>query len=954
MAPKTRYVRLGLYNAGSLNTGHDDFLVAVNRFDPDILAINETWIAAGEEACAPAPPGYRLRCTPRPRHMRGGRGGGVAFYYKQTLSVRFLKYPKANIEQMWLTTQNSGRRILVGTAYRPQWVSLDVFIDAITDSITSFGACDYVVLLGDFNVNLLNSQGTDTIKMLQFIRSLDLNQVVTGPTHFSFGTETLIDLVCTDCSVTDISVSNITGSLGHAMVNVSIKISKTKIPPKVVTYRPIRSIDIGRFNEHLEAIDWESIYELDSVDAMVDTFNHCVTTLFDTHAPLKTVKIRESKSLPWVTDNVKLMIDLRNEAHTRSRRTGTERDRHQYKELRELVARSIFWEKRAYYNQLVNSQLGDSKKLWKNIKSKVIVNPTKSDSLPESFSDPNLINAHFLRVPGSDVVQISDLTYYEYHRHSDAVFKLSPVSETEIAKYIRSMTSNAVGGDGITRDMLILTLPRTLAVITAIINRSISTGRVPRQWKHSLVTPIPKVDDPSDLKDLRPISILPYMSKILEKSIYSQLYGFVERNNILPSMQSGFRRGRGTVTALLDVTDNVLAEQDSGCGTVLTLLDFSRAFDCLNTSLLISKLAFYGIDRQSISWFDSYLTQRSQSVRLVGADGGVRISNACLVDRGVPQGSILGPLLFIIYSADLSKAIKHSRFHCYADDVQLYISAPPNDMKAALCKMGEDLDRIANWSDRNCLVLNAEKSKYLILGSKSQVQKIVSANPRVEIQGQHIASVHEARNLGLLFDSHLHFEGHLMRLVKSCFYRLRVLYKIRNLLSEDARIRLCETLILSILNYGDLVYGPRMLSGAQRLIQRVQNACCRFCFHVPPRSHITPFLDKASMLNMRSRRQLHLASLMFDVVNFARPDYLHRKLRFPTDFDSRYGTRAARPPLSTHMHRTAAFEGSFRHQATKCWNNVPPPLRDITVKKKFKQMYKLHLLQLQSAGVVIK
>lgn len=490
-------------------------------------------------------------------------------------------------------------------------------------------------------------------------------------------------------------------------------------------------------------------------------------------------------------------------------------------------------------------------------------------------------------------------------------------------------------------------LPCTLDAITAIVNKSITTGTVPSQWKTSIVTPIPKINDPVELKDLRPISILPFLSKLLERVICDQLTSYVEANDILPPLQSGFRKGRGTVTALLDVTDNVLAEQDRGRCTLLTLLDYSRAFDCLNIPLLLAKLSYYGLSPLSITWFESYLNNRSQAVKLVKSDGSTLSSQPMPIVRGVPQGSILGPLLFIIYCADLHKVIRNSNHHCYADDVQVYISETPGQLANAVQRLNMDLNAIADWSSRNALVLNPTKSQYMVLGTKSQIDKL-NGDPDVTIQDSKVFRVEEARNLGIIIDSHLRFENHVINLVKTCFYRLKVLYKIRNQLSEASRIILCESLIVSKLNYGDIVFGPRLLERTQRTVQRVQNACCRFCFNIPPRSHITPFLNNMSLLNMESRRLLHLGGLVFDVIKFRKPEYLHSKLNFVCD---NWSLRSVRSALLYHNHKTAAFRGSFRYSATKCWNNIPPPIRNVKTKYSFKIHFKKFLLQKQIEGI---
>ncbi|KAJ8714407.1 hypothetical protein PYW07_002632 [Mythimna separata] len=376
--------------------------------------------------------------------------------------------------------------------------------------------------------------------------------------------------------------------------------------------------------------------------------------------------------------------------------------------------------------------------------------------------------------------------------------------------------------------MLLLTLPTTLQAITDIINRSIESRTFPNLWRRAMVRPIPKTNDPATMKDLRPISILPCLSKVLERVVYSQVIDYLEVNNILPDLQSGFRKGRGTATALADVVGNILEARDRGEGSILVLLDFSRAFDAINTILLLSKLAYYGFDGDAVDWFKSYLTDRSQYVQIHREDGSPVSSPPLHVTRGVPQGSILGPLLYILYSADVTRCLSNCKYHMYADDIQLYISCKGDDTPLAVQRVNEDLARVVAWSERNSLVLNPLKSKFLVLGTRKQVAAIQSARPKVMIGGEEIEQVEQACSLGLILDPELRFEAHIKNVLRNCFYRLKVLYGIRKYLSIPLRKQLADSLILSRLNYCDTVYGPCLLARTDRLIQRIQNACIRF------------------------------------------------------------------------------------------------------------------------------
>ncbi|XP_047998480.1 uncharacterized protein LOC125235894 [Leguminivora glycinivorella] len=370
--------------------------------------------------------------------------------------------------------------------------------------------------------------------------------------------------------------------------------------------------------------------------------------------------------------------------------------------------------------------------------------------------------------------------------------------------------------------------------------------------------------------------------------------------------------------------------------TLLVLLDFSRAFDCINIDLLLSKLSYYGLDNSALRWFYSYLTKRHQYVKLCTSDGSTKVSDNIDLSRG----------------ADISSRITYCKYHIYADDIQIYITCKPSEIDSAINKLNMDLANIASWALDNSLMLNPTKTKYLIFGTKTQLNKIRPTRD-VMLSGELIERVYEARNLGLVMDSELRFEKHVAESVRTCFFRLKLLYNIRPFINETLRIQLIETLVLSKLNYMDLVYGPRLLSKTKRLIQRVQNACTRFCFNVPPRAHVTPFLNKHNILKMLHRRKLHLASLLFGIVKHKSPLYLFEKLSWMSTRRS-LAVRTCSIQLITPRHATAAFRGSFKYNATKCWNIIPPPLRNLQSVTSFKTKFKELILKHQQSQEVLR
>lgn len=287
---QSKLLKVSLFNAGSLGTKHDEIITAIERESADIVAINETWLRDRQDERAPIVPGYRLRHTPRPVATRGGRGGGVGFYVKCGVSVRTLAIPHpvvsaAQTEQMWLSLNVNGMRFIIGTAYRPPWFCAEDFFDTLTDSISSFNNYDKVILLGDFNINMIDANEVKTQLLYRFLNSFNLSNHVNEPTHFTAHSQTIIDLICSDAPITKVSVHYVPELGGHAVVTAELKIKKPKIARKVVKYRPLKSISLDVFNMDLECLDWDSIIDLDNVDDMVTHFNEMLLNLFKRHAP---------------------------------------------------------------------------------------------------------------------------------------------------------------------------------------------------------------------------------------------------------------------------------------------------------------------------------------------------------------------------------------------------------------------------------------------------------------------------------------------------------------------------------------------------------------------------------------------------------------------------------------------------------------------------------------------
>uniref|UniRef100_A0A8C5AU51 Reverse transcriptase domain-containing protein n=1 Tax=Gadus morhua TaxID=8049 RepID=A0A8C5AU51_GADMO len=384
-------------------------------------------------------------------------------------------------------------------------------------------------------------------------------------------------------------------------------------------------------------------------------------------------------------------------------------------------------------------------------------------------------------------------------------------------------------------------------LITDTINSSLTSGTVPPPLKLAAITPLLKKPglDSDDPNNFRPISNLTFISKLLERAITTQLKTYLLSNNLYETFQSGFRTHHSTETALIKVTNDLLLSSDSGSITILLLLDLSAAFDTVNHSILLSRLKPLGITDSALSWFNSYLSERFHYIAINNHK-----SHTTPVSHGVPQGSVLGPILFILYMLPLGHIIRcHGHFHCYADDTQLFITTK-TITPANLSTLTNCLSDIKTWMNHNFLKLNSNKTEIIIFGPKSTLP--TSQNYSLCIDGHSVTPSALVRNLGIYMDPALSFKSHINHVTKISFFHLRNIARLRPNLSFSAAETLIHAFITSRLDYcNSILYG--LPSTVLQKLQYVQNSAARLLTHTPSREHITPVLRQLHWLPVKQR-----------------------------------------------------------------------------------------------------
>ena len=419
-------------------------------------------------------------------------------------------------------------------------------------------------------------------------------------------------------------------------------------------------------------------------------------------------------------------------------------------------------------------------------------------------------------------------------------------------------------------------------------------------------------------KNYRPVSNLKFISKILERVVAVQLQTHLDEAGLMTAFQSAYRKHHSTESALLNIQNDILLNMAKGSVTALTLLDLSAALDTIDHTILLDRLnVYYGISELVLGWFKSYLSGRTHSVKV-----GSTLSHPAALHYGVPQGSVLGPILFSLYTLPIGSIIhSHSsiNYHFYADDTQLYIPLSPENFSHSIQKLKNCLNDIQNFMFANKLKLNPDKTGFILIGSQKNRNQLLPHFP-INILGNQVSPAQSVRNLGVVFDSNFTFSNHVSQVIKSTRVQARDLYRIRPLLDLNTSVLLANTLVSSRLDYCNSLF-LSLTDFELRRLQLVQNSVCRVVTRSSKFSHITPQLKKLHWLPVRYRVQFKIGLITYKILTQGQPVYLRDLIHPYTSFrNSRRSTPKLKflqtPTFDRRVHKSIKhFSNSFSHYA---------------------------------------
>ena len=895
-------------NVVSLVKNFEEVKLFLHNNEVDLLALNETRLDDTIFDSEISIPMYHLIRKDRNRH-----GGGVAIYLKNSLNIQMVEHESlSHLEAICIKLCLKGTKpILFVNWYRPPnskthvWDHYENFLE-FADSLNL-----NIIIMGDINYDLLKTQNNVlNDKYLSLNSIYSLHQVNTSePTRITHESATLLDHIITNNlnNVQSYGVTHV-GMSDHSLSYLVWKFSHQNDLPRTIQYRNFRNVVKEDFKNDLRNQPWKEIMSYSDLDEAVHKWHELLLEVVDKHLPTRKKRIRKNTS-PWMNSDIFKLMKKRDKAKKMACKNKDKDLMDNYRILRNKVTAEVKKMKKMYYiNKLQNTE-GNPAQAWKTLKT-LLPNKGTSNSVHSSDekNTANNFNNFFVNVGNELSTTIPNFKdcMTPSEPFCDGKFDLHLVFESDILSMLNNLkNTNSVGLDGISANILKLAAEEITPSLTYLINRTILEHKVPTQWKRAKVVPLFKNGNKELPNNYRPISLLPVVSKILERVVHKQLSHYIQSYNLLASEQSGFRPKHSTVTSLIKVTDDWLNAMDNKLVTGAVFVDLRKAFDTVDHSLLLNKLARYGLTPGSIQWFKDYLDNRQIITQINGT-----LSEPKSIHCGVPQGSILGPLLFVLYINDLVSHVKKCKVHLYADDTVLYFSS--DSIQNVQKTLQDELNSLFKWMCMNKLSLNTEKTVCMLIGSRNVLSKQVPL--QLLVNSKEIKQVHEVKYLGVTVDDKLSWNAHTENVCKKVSKIVSFLGRLRYFVNEKNMKLIYNAIVIPQLDYADIVWDAGKKMHAERL-QKLQNRAGRIILKINPYLHTSnhQIHDILGWDSLATRRKKHLCEMVYKSLNGTAPSYLQTFFQYKsTDYSLRNESNLLTPkPNLDYCKRMFAYRGAL-------------------------------------------
>ena len=865
----------------------------------------------------------------------------MGILYRNSLSLESITCRKfTTFEFAIYRIKSSKCNYLICVIYRP-YVHVN-FYEEFEDLICNYlSRGDNVYIVGDLNVHFDCPYKRDTETVMSILDAFDFSQCVDFPTHLSGHTLDCVIYGRSSKEPTNVNFND-PGISDHYCVMFSLPSVRHPTSSNEHTARSFKGVDVSVLEAEFNAVF--ANFPMDcSADDLAISFTNSRSTIADKYAPLTTIKPQTGPPAPWFNDFLRQSKQTKRKLERVWLQTHSRESSAAFRRYCNIYFEQVRSAKKQYYSLQLEKASHDTKKIFKI--SSTIMGIKEDMPLPDHHDQETSLadrfSMHFsdkimlIVNECSSLSTVSDPFSLDYPVQS-CFLSFHPVTETEVGKILsRSSSAYCPLLDPIPPSFLKIFGHILLPIITKMVNSSLLCGVFPDVFKRSLIFPKLKKPglDPNELNNYRPISNLSFLSKIVERAACDQIQEYLDTHALLPVSQSAYRSFHSTETALLKVTTDILLSLDNGNFSALVLLDQSAAFDVVNHNILVSRLkSRFGFGDTVLQWITSYLTTRKSKVVTKSI-----LSAEASCSFGVPQGSLLGPLLFSLYTApifDICPAdILH---HSYADDIQLYVHF--NSKQQNLQHLETCITNINEWMKANGLKLNPSKTELIIIGPKGSINDL--QNITLSLNGSCITSSVKAKNLGVMLNNTMTMETFVNEKCKTISFYLRKISRARNYLSRQATNTLVHAYIFSRLDYCN-----SLLAGTpQYLINRLQkllNRAARIVTFTPLSHHISPILISLHWLPVSYRITFKNLQLIYKFINGEAPAYLES---IYTLYIPPRELRSANQLLLNSITPKNNYGLRYVNSIAK-WNNLPLDIKTAPNLLLFKKALKTHVFK---------
>lgn len=899
----------------------------------DFILLCEIFLYGSEQELQCHIPGYQFVCTNRKSKTKGGVGIYVNNKHQFKIRNDLSTFIEGEYETIFIEINSKTHKAIIGEIYRipntPTELSLYRYEDTITKLLKN--KTHDIIIGTDQNFDYLKiNDHKPTSDLFDHFISNGLVPVITKPTRITHSTASLIDNIYIKLNDTHVTSGILTTKLSDHLPIFAFygKTNRTKPEPVTRESRKLNDTNILKIKNKLIRYDWSRLRQLNSNDSY-NEFLDILTRTIDNVAPMKTIRLSVKRLIrePWVTKEIiktsvrldklyKQCINMPNE-HPVTLEFKSKRNQFN-KQKREA--------KQQYYKLLFNKYRHDIRKSWELMRT-IIKKKNDKSNISESFkldnktiNDPKDIASafcdYFTNIGPNLSKQIPPpiKTSNQYMHNNPPINSLFmiPTDINEISTIIKQMKpKKSTGPDNISSWLLRelnLSISEPLSII---INKSMEQGIFPNQLKLAKIIPIYKSKDKEQFNNYRPISLLSSISKIFEKIVYKRLYTFIEP--VLYNKQFGFRTKRSTIQAVMELCVDIMDSFENKQITMATFLDLSKAFDTIDHNILIGKLFKYGIRGIALDWFTSYLKDRKHFIQYKSQSSPIN-----LIQTGVPQGSVLGPLLFIIYTNDLPHCLSNTnstKCILFADDTTIYETS--TDLNRLYNSMNDNLNTLADWFRANKLSLNVSKTIYMIFGNSQIV--LNNEPPVLKLGPEIIKRVETTKFLGLHIDDKLKWTKHLKHIKSKLSSSLFAIRSAKHILNSKQLKTIYSAMFHPYLEYGAILWGSARQT-VLRPIELMQKKALRLITNSQYNTHTDPLFKAQNILKVKDLHDVQVNKFMYQYQNNSLPETLSN-LFTNNHIIHNHATRHSNDPHIMHRRTTLAAQ-SIIHKGPKLWQSI--------------------------------